>query len=1176
MYKLLKISGAFSYLVVVFLNAFVDLGHKITIQNTIFKVYDGSTQIILTAIVNGLILLPFILLFIPAGFIGDRYPKNRVMRIVAWGAVAITAGITFCYYLGWFWPAFGLTFLLAMQSAIYSPAKYGYIKTLFGKEHIAEANGLVQAVTIAAILSGTFAFSILFELLFPADSGKSNGLMAIAPIGWILVVNSIFELLMAYRLPELEQGNPEQKFDRHEHLSGRSIIKNIKPIASNKVIRLSVIGLAVFWSVGQVLLAAFPAFAKATLAINNTIVIQGILAATGIGIALGATLAGKWSRGHIETGIIPVGAAGIGIGLLLLPQISSTTGHFFNFLFIGTMGGLFIVPLNALVQFNAKDHELGKVIAGNNLIQNISMLVFLIITVLFSLAGIDSYILLMMTAAVAIVGGIYTIYQLPQSLIRLLLAAIMSRRYKVDVQGIKNIPAQGGVLLLGNHISWIDWAMIQIASPRPVRFVMLKDIYQRWYLKRFFKLLGCIPIEQGVRSKSTLKIIAQLLDNGEVVCLFPEGAISRNGHLSEFRKGFERACSMVTSDVIIVPFYLRGLWGSQFSRSSDKLKSLRHSSLSRDIIVAFGNPLAKDTTADVLKRRVFDLSITAWQQHIKDLPTIPSAWIDTVKRNGNSLAIADTLAEPLSATQALCASIAFAKKIKAISQEQNIGILLPTSTAGVIANMATLLCGKTVVNINFTASSTAIESTLEQANIKTVYSSKLFIDKLKTTKGIDLHTTLGQTKIIYMEDLKAKINKFQLLQLWLQIKLLPTFLLKFFYCHAKDPEQTAAILFSSGSEGNPKGIVLSHRNIMANSKQISDVLNTQGDDVVMASLPLFHALGMTVTQFMPLIEGLPMVCHPDPTDAVNIGKAIAQYRATMLFGTSTFLRLYTKSPKVHPLMFDSLRYVVAGAEKLNPQVRQDFMLKFNKPILEGYGATETTPVASVNLPDMLDLNYWTVQRGGKEGSVGMPLPGSSFKIIDPDSEQELPTNQAGMIVIGGNQVMQGYLNNPEKTAEVIREVDGQRWYITGDKGYIDEQGFLTIIDRYSRFAKIGGEMVGLSHIEEQAYLAMAAITSNTPTNTIEKSDNDNEIEIDYELLATTVSDDKKGEIVVLLSTIYIDQVRLRTTMLNNNCTALMIPTRCIQVDAIPKLGSGKTDFNLAKKLTSEAVKTAAN
>ena len=1140
-----RISGAASYLAVVFLNAFVDLGHKITIQNTVFKIYDGTEQVVLTAIVNGLILLPFILLFTPAGLIADRYPKNRVMRIAAWFAVVITLAITACYYLGWFWPAFMMTFLLAVQSAIYSPAKYGYIKVLFGTDHLAEGNGIVQATTIIAILLGTFAFSILFESRFPEGANDTGEvLLAVAPIGWLLVINSLLELVLAYRIPTLESGQPALKLSPRDYLRGKSTRVNLQPLLGNATIRLSVIGLAVFWSVGQVLLAAFPAYAKATMAIDNTVLIQGLLAATGIGIALGSSLAARWSRGYIETGLIPLGACGIGIGLLLLTTLDSVVAHGLNLLFIGTMGGLFIVPLNALIQFSARSHELGKVLAGNNLVQNISMLFFLAVTAGFALAGLSSKALLQLITLVAIAGCAWTLYQLPQSLVRIMLSLVLTRRYRVDVQGLHNIPGEGGVLLLGNHISWIDWAIVQIATPRPVRFVMLKSIYQRWYLKWFFDLFGVIPIEQGSSSRFSLETVAALLNAGEVVCLFPEGAISRTGHLAEFRRGFEKACSQCHDSVVIVPFYLRGLWGSQFSRSTDHLRLQRSTGIYREIIVAFGEPLARDTTADIVKRRVFDISVDSWQQHIATLPTLPAAWIATSKRIGSELAIADTLTDPLSGNQALTAAIMLSRRILRASPEPVVGILLPTSAGGMLTNMAALLAGKTVVNLNFTAATDALVSAREQAGLQTVYTSRRFLERLES-RGITLDPLLTGLQVIHLEELMTQLGRVEKLTTWLQARYLPAAVVSRLYCHARDPAATAAILFSSGSEGAPKGVMLSHRNIMANLKQISDVLNTRADDVVMASLPLFHAFGLTVTQFMPLIEGIPAVCHTDPTDAPGVARAIARYRATILCGTSTFFRLYTRNSKVHPLMLESLRVVVSGAEKLSEDVRNAFQLKFNKTVYEGYGATETTPVASVNLPDAMDTRYWQVQKGHKPGTVGMPLPGTSFKVVDPDSWEELPTGSEGMVLIGGSQVMQGYLNNPEKTAAVIREKDGVRWYATGDKGKLDSDGFLTIIDRYSRFAKIGGEMISLSAVE-------------APLRKLLGEEDD--------LVAVSLPDTAKGEQIVLLHTGEYSAEQLRQQLLADGVAPLMIPAAFYPVAEIPRLGSGKTDFGRAREI----------
>jgi acyl-[acyl-carrier-protein]-phospholipid O-acyltransferase/long-chain-fatty-acid--[acyl-carrier-protein] ligase len=1150
-----RLRGMLPYLCAMFLNAFVDLGHKIVIQNTIFKMYDGHIQVVLTAIVNGLILLPYIVLFSPAGFISDRFAKNVVMRNSAAAAVALTLGITASYYLGQFEVAFAMTLLLGVQAAIYSPAKYGYLKPLVGKERLAEGNGAVQAVTIVAILAGTFAFSIVFEAWFDRLGGGDPQaiLRAIAPLGWVLVVCSVGEFVLTSRLPVLERGDPLLRFSKRDYLRGRSLRDNLLPLRKSPSIRLAIIGLAVFWAVSQVMLAAFPSFAKDTLAIHNTILLQGMLATTGLGIILGSVLAGRYSRRHIETGLIPIGAAGIALGLLWLPGLTSVLAHCLNFFFIGVMGGLFIVPLNALIQFHAGEHEMGKVLAANNLVQNIAMLSFLIITALVAVSGVSTTLLLVMIAVVALIGTSYTVFKLPQSLVRFILSYTMTRRYRVQVQGFKNIPESGGVLLLGNHISWIDWAVVQIACPRPVRFVMLKNIYERWYLTWLFKLFGVVPISQGAGAQGSLESVAQLLMRGEVVCLFPEGAISRTGHLGEFRAGFERSCALVGDDVVIVPFYLRGLWGSQFSRANGRLKQARASGLKRDIIVAFGAPQQKTITTDVLKRRVLDLSITSWQEYVNDMPGLVAAWIEGAKRCGRNLAIiSDTLPRPFSGFQTLAAVFALARDMRR-HPEKNIGILLPASTGGAIANMAALAAGKTVVNLNYTASTEAISFALHTADVRTVYTVKKFLERLGTKGSALPGQLLAEKNILFVDEILAGVSRFEWVSRWLAAALLPTAVLRFLFATHVDPDATAAILFSSGSEGLPKGVMLSHRNILANVRQIADVLNMQDDDVVFGSLPLFHAFGLTVTTFLPMLEGLPLVCHADPTDTVGCAKAVAEHRATILCGTATFLRLYTKHPRVHPLMLQSLRAVIAGAEKLPDDVRTAFKLKFNVDVLEGYGATETTPVASVNLPDQLDTNYWQVQIGGKIGTVGLPLPGSSCKIVDPETLVELPSDQDGLILIGGCQVMRGYLNDEERTANAIVELDGVRWYKTGDKGHLDRDGFLTIVDRYSRFAKLAGEMVSLSAVEQTLRDVL--------------------VQPELELVAINLPDVKKGERVAVLIAGEIDAHAVQKQILAAGINPLMIPSEIYLIEAVPKLGSGKTDYAAARKM---AVELSAN
>ena len=1156
MRDLFKIRGFAPYVAMLFLNAFVDLGHKIIIQNTVFKIFDGTTQSALIAVVNAMILLPFILLFSPAGHAANRYAKPRVMQIAAWAAVAVTILITFSYSQGWFRAAFALTLILAAKSAFYSPAKYGYIREISGTDNIAAGNGVVQAATTIAILAGMFVFSFLFERTLaahPAAKTADDMLKLMVPLGWLLVGNSVIELVLAYRLPQFTNDRSQEIFSIRQYFRGDYLRTNVKALREQRVIWLSIIGLSTYWGLAQSLIAVFPTFAEERLQEHNTVAIQAMLAITGIGVMIGSLFAGRVSRHHIETGLIPIGAVGIALSLALLPTLHTTVTLGLLMLAIGIAGGLFIIPLNALIQYQASAEKIGTVLAGNNWVQNVTMLTFLAVTASASWIGLDSSGMFVLLTVVAVIGAGYTVSQLPQSFVRLIFTALFRGAYRIDVSGFDRIPRTGGVLLLGNHISWIDWAMVQIACPRPIHFVMQREIYNVWFLKPFLKAFGAIPIASG-NSKTALVEINRLLKAGNVVCLFPEGAISRNGQLGDFRHGFERTVDGVEGS--IVPFYLHGLWGSRLSRASSKLQENRTRGIKRNILVAFGEPLPITANAMQVKQKVAEISIGAWQQQTDWLDPLPLTWLRTAKRNLRQTSVIDSSGTSLSNFRLLIAVLLFSQHIKKLSREKTIGLLLPTSSAGIIGNMAALLAGKTVVNLNYTASAEAIDAALDAADIQTVYSSRLFLKKLEQ-KGFAIETIFSGVRLRYLEDIKAGILSHQVI-FTACIALLPARWLYRAYSRQRVKlDDPAAILFSSGSEGVPKGIVLSHRNIVANCLQVSDVLNTRSDDVIVGSLPLFHSFGLTVTSFMPLLEGIPVVCHPDPTDVLGTAKAIARHKATVLCGTSTFLRLYVRNAKIHPLMLQSLRVVVAGAEKLAPDVRDAFNLKFNVDVFEGYGATETTPVASVNIPDQLDDQYWHVQRGQKAGTVGLPLPGTAFRIVDPHTLETLATNEDGLILIAGTQVMLGYLNHPEKTASAIIELDKQRWYKTGDKGHLDEDGFLVIVDRYSRFAKIAGEMISLAAVEDAVQRVIAA-TSITPDYAID-------------LLAVNVPDAKKGERIVLLYAANIDEETLRKMMLASDTLALMMPAEYVQVPAIPKLGSGKTDGVAARRLALDAI-----
>lgn len=872
MAELLKIRGFIAFICIAFINAFVDLGHKIIIQNTLFKAYDGDLQILLTAVVNGMILLPFIMLFTPSGYLSDKYPKNKVMRFSAWGAVAITLLITACYYAGWFIAAFGLTFILALQSAFYSPAKYGFIKELVGANNLSEGNSWVQAVTMIAILSGIAVFSLFFEHLIAGQTEITPAIavQSCAVLGWVLVAGAVAELILSYRLPQLKEVDKEQRFDTQAYLRGQTLKNNLGALYRNRAIWLSIIGLSMFWSISQVMLAVFPAFAEEHLGQDNTFVVQGVMALAGVGIMAGSMLVGQFSKQYINVGLIPLGAVGVALSLLVLPQITTMQGQSLVFFSIGLFGAMLCVPLNALIQFHAKEEGAGKVLAGSNFVQNILMMSFLLLTVLFAWASIDGLWLLILLSIIGVLGAIFSVITLPQAFIRVLLIGLFKSKYRLQVLGFENLPEAGkGALLLGNHISWLDWAMIQMACPRHIHFVMERSIYERWYLKWFLNMYKVVPISQG-NSRQALEKVGELVSAGEVVCIFPEGVISHLGQLGEFKRGFERACE--NAEGVIIPFYMRGLWGSRFSRSTDKIKQLRRDWRKRDVIVAFGEAMSIRSQAAEVKQKVHELSIHTWERHTETLPTLPTAFIQAMKAALGGYAIADVDGGPVSHHKLLTATALFRKRLKRTAGD-NLGILVPTSSAGAIANVAALMAGKTVVNINFTASTDAVLSALDQADVQTIVTARRFVKKLKA-RGIDAEQFFAGRDVLFMEDIKAQIGKVEMLWTAALTKVLPASLLTLWLSSGRKLEDTAAILFSSGSEGAPKGVMLSHKNIMANLRQTADVLNVRDDDCFMASLPLFHAFGLTVTCFMPLIEGMPVVCHPDPTDAPKSVKVL--------------------------------------------------------------------------------------------------------------------------------------------------------------------------------------------------------------------------------------------------------------------------------------------------------------
>jgi acyl-[acyl-carrier-protein]-phospholipid O-acyltransferase/long-chain-fatty-acid--[acyl-carrier-protein] ligase len=472
--------------------------------------------------------------------------------------------------------------------------------------------------------------------------------------------------------------------------------------------------------------------------------------------------------------------------------------------------------------------------------------------------------------------------------------------------------------------------------------------------------------------------------------------------------------------------------------------------------------------------------------------------------------------------------------VKANCANQNmVGVILPASVAGALVNIAILLAGKVPVNLNFAASKESIDSSAAQCKLKTIVTSQAFLSKteIEPMEGM-----------VFVEAIRKTFGAREKITTAIRALLLPAGWLNRRAVKRQRADDLATVIFSSGSTGAPKGIMLSHHNIVANVEAISQVIQFSGADRIMGVLPLFHSFGFTGTLWLPLLAGFGAVYHANPIDAKTIGETVQKFKATLLISTPTFYLSYLR--RCTKEQFSSLRYLIAGAEKLREQIAKAYEEKFGLTILEGYGCTELAPVVSVNMPDVLDGTVKQVSH--KPGTVGHPIPGVAVKIVDPESGQPMGAGEEGLLLIKGPNVMLGYLNQPALTDQAIR----RGWYVTGDIASIDEDGFIRITDRLSRFSKIGGEMVPHVKIEETINEILGSAAS----------------------VVTAVPDPQRGEkLVVFYTQNGVSRDELWSKLHQTELPKLWIPKRenIHVIKTIPLLGSGKADLKKIKALALE-------
>ncbi len=755
----------------------------------------------------------------------------------------------------------------------------------------------------------------------------------------------------------------------------------------------------------------------------------------------------------------------------------------------------------------------------------------------FAHLGLRAIILWALLAVLLAV--VFVLWLMPGWLLRLFLWLATHTLYRLDIQGRENIPAKGGALLVPNHASLVDGCLVLASTNRFVRFLMFKDIYEHPFIKPFAKSLRIIPISsnQGPREMiHSLREAAQSLRNGEIVCIFPEGQMTRIGQLLPFRKGMERILKGV--DVPIIPVNVDGIWGSVFSFSGGRFLWKLPRQIPYPVRVTFGKPLPSTTTAAEARLAVMELGVEAFGRRKSHMKTLSRSFIQTARRYPFRFAMADGRTPRLGYFNVVVKTIFLARRLRSRWRGQEmVGIFLPPSIPGALVNLAALMMGKAPVNLNYTASNEILASCAQQCNLKTVVTSKLFLERVHVQPPGEL---------IFAEDLAVKPGLWEKFGALFAAALFPARMLEWFAGAEKSArlDDVATIIFSSGSTGDPKGVVLTHYNIASNIEQLDQVFLLNGRDRILGILPFFHSFGFTGTLGLTTVIGLGVVYHPNPLDARVIGGLISRYAVTILLATPTFLNMYAR--KCPPEDFGSLRIVMAGAEKLPERISVAFEDHFGIRPLEAYGCTECSPAVAANTLDFRAAAFRQV--GAKRGTIGLPLPGMSVHIVDPETQQILPAGQPGLLFVRGPNVMQGYLGRPEKTAEVLQ--DG--WYNTGDIAAMDEDGFLKITDRQSRFSKIGGEMVPHIKIEEKLQ-ELAEIAEQV-------------------FAVTAIPDEKKGERLVVLHTLPEEALRLcQEKLAKSDLPALWKPRpdQFLHIDMLPYLGSGKLDLRRLREVAAK-------
>jgi acyl-[acyl-carrier-protein]-phospholipid O-acyltransferase/long-chain-fatty-acid--[acyl-carrier-protein] ligase len=729
-------------------------------------------------------------------------------------------------------------------------------------------------------------------------------------------------------------------------------------------------------------------------------------------------------------------------------------------------------------------------------------------------------------------------------LLRFFLWLLTHSVYWLRVHGARNVPRTGGALLVCNRIAHVDWLFLLSAQRRPIRFVVFLPQAPGFLYRLVLRITRAIAVDGSADGRTVVQALRHAraaLNNSELVCIFAEERVTRCGVHLPLHRAFRLVAKRLS--VPIIPVALDQIWGSRFHVDGERIRWMPPVRFPYAVTVSYGTPLPATTAPGVLRQVMQKVSADGAlaRGHLR-LP-VHRQFVRIAARRPFAACLHDstTTGPPLTYARALAGAICLARALRPIlGKSKMVALWLPSSVGGALANIALPLLGKTSVNLNYTASAETTRAALHQCGCRHVLTARRF------TARVPFDQPPG-VEVVNLDDILPTITKTQRLLAYLTALLVPGVLLDYVVLGlgGHKVSDIATVIFSSGSTGDPKGVMLTHENIAADAESTIQATGVTSTDRLVGGLPFFHSFGYTVSLWVPLQVGASMYFHADPRQAKEIGELCKNHRCTVYLSTATFLRFCLR--KCDPDNFRTVHLLMCGAEKLPPALAEEFAAKFGVRPVEGYGCTELSPAVIINMPDR-DFHGFRIIRN-HPGTIGEPMPGLAARIVHPETYAPLPIGDEGLLQIFGPMVMKGYLGKPALTAEVVR--DG--WYATGDMGCMDDDGYVTLTGRLARFAKIGGEMVPLEKVEEVLHDIL---------QTSERV-----------CAVTCVPDDTRGERLVVLHVAHdgMEVTHWWHQLNSRGLPNLWVPSQrdFFNVPELPVLASGKLNLKRVKELAVE-------